>query len=76
MNHMLANGMKIWKGKWNTTTLLSSLKGLEILHQEGRGQNDLYYSEFLMAHEGGVVTVVAETATIQLVTVLSSSDLI
>ena len=32
----LTNGMKMWKG--NTTTLLFSLKGLEILHQERRVQ--------------------------------------
>ena len=29
--------MKIWEGNWNTTPLFS-LKGLEILHQERRGQ--------------------------------------
>ena len=33
----LANGMKMWKGNGNTTTLLFSLKGLEILHQERGG---------------------------------------
>ena len=38
MNHMLANGMKMWKGNGNTTTLLFSLKRLEILHKERRGQ--------------------------------------
>ena len=38
MNHKLANGMKMWKGNGNTTTLIFSLKGLEILHQERRGQ--------------------------------------
>ena len=38
MNDKLANGMKMWKGNENTTTLLFSLKGLEILHQERRGQ--------------------------------------
>ena len=30
--------MKMWEGSGNTTTLLFSLKGLEILHQERRGQ--------------------------------------
>jgi hypothetical protein len=30
--------MKMWKGNKNTTTLLFSLKGLEILHQERRGE--------------------------------------
>jgi len=34
MNHKLANGMKMWKGNGNTTVILFSLKGLEILHQE------------------------------------------
>ena len=38
MNHKFANGMKIRKGNRNTTTLLLPLKGLEILHQERRGQ--------------------------------------
>ena len=40
MNHKLTNGMKMWKGNGNrpTATLLSSLKGFEILHQERRGQ--------------------------------------
>jgi hypothetical protein len=33
MNHKLANGMNMWRGNGNTTTLFS-LKGLEILHQE------------------------------------------
>ena len=37
-NHKLANSMKMWKGNGNTTTLLFSLKGLEIVHQERRGQ--------------------------------------
>ena len=38
MNHKLTNGMQMWKGNLNTTTLLFSLKELEILHQERRGQ--------------------------------------
>ena len=33
MNHKLANGIKMWKGNGNTTTLLFSLKRLEIIHQ-------------------------------------------
>jgi hypothetical protein len=37
MNHKLANGMKLWKGNGNTTTLFS-LKILEIVYQERRGQ--------------------------------------
>ena len=38
LNRKLANGMKMWKGNGNSTTLLFSMKGLEILHQERRGQ--------------------------------------
>ena len=38
INHKLATSMKIWKGKGSTTTLLFSLKELEILHQERRDQ--------------------------------------
>ena len=38
MNHKLANPMNMWKGNGYTTTLLFTLKGLEILHQERRGQ--------------------------------------
>ena len=38
MIRKLANGMKMWKENGNTTTLLFSLKELEILHQERRGQ--------------------------------------
>ena len=38
--HKLANSMKIWKGYGSTTILLFSLKGLEILHQERRGQGN------------------------------------
>ena len=37
MNHKLANSMQMWKGMWNTTTVLFSL-GHDILHQERRGQ--------------------------------------
>jgi hypothetical protein len=37
MNHKLATSISTWKGNGNTTLLLS-LKGLEILHQERRGQ--------------------------------------
>jgi hypothetical protein len=40
MNHKLAKGMKMWKGNRNTTTLLFSLKGLEILHQERKKEED------------------------------------
>ena len=38
VNLKLANGIKMWKGKGNTTSLLFSLKRLEIVHQERRGQ--------------------------------------
>jgi len=31
MNHNLAKDMKMWKGNWNTSTLLFSLKGIEII---------------------------------------------
>ena len=33
-----SNSMEMWKGKGNTTKLLFSLKGLEILHQVKREQ--------------------------------------
>jgi hypothetical protein len=36
MNQNFGNGIKMWKGNRNTTTLLFSLNGLEILHQERR----------------------------------------
>ena len=51
MNHKLANAMKIWKGNGNTTTLLFSLKGLEILHQERRGQ----VKTIVMEHFTGIL---------------------
>jgi hypothetical protein len=38
MSNKFVNGMKMCKEKWNTTKLLFSLKGLEILFQERRGQ--------------------------------------
>ena len=38
MNHKLAIGMKMWKANGYTTTLLFSLKRLEIVHLERRGQ--------------------------------------
>ena len=37
-NHNLANDMRMWKRKGNTTTLSLSRKGLEILHPEKREQ--------------------------------------
>ena len=50
-NHELGNGMKMWKGSGNTTTLLFSLKELENLHQEGRGQVNTIVMEHL--HKSG-----------------------
>jgi hypothetical protein len=47
MNHKLANGINMWKGNGNTTTLLFSLKGLEILHQEKRGEVNTIVMEHL-----------------------------
>ena len=46
----LANGMKMWKRNGNTTTLFS-LKGLEIVHQEGRGQ----VKTMVMEHFNGIL---------------------
>jgi hypothetical protein len=51
MSHKLANGLKMWKGIGNTTTLLFSLKGLEILHQERRGQ----VKTIVMEHFNGIL---------------------
>ena len=49
-------GMKIWKGNGNTTTILFSLKGLEILHQEKREQMDTivmeHFKSFLFHNSG------------------------
>jgi hypothetical protein len=47
----LANNIKMWKGNGNTTTLLFSLKGLEILHQERRGQ----VKTIVMEHFKGIL---------------------
>ena len=51
MNHNLANDMKMWKGKGNTTTLLFSLKGLEIIYQERRGR----VKTIVMEHFNGII---------------------
>jgi hypothetical protein len=51
VNHKLANGMKMWKGNWNSTTLLFSLKRLEIVHQERRGQ----VKTIVMEHFNGIL---------------------
>jgi hypothetical protein len=56
MNHKLANGMKMWKGNGNTTTLLFSLKGLDILHQERKGQVktiDVEHFNSILFHKSG-----------------------
>ena len=50
MSHKLANGMKMWKEIGNTT-LLFSPKGLEILHQERRGQ----VKTIVMEHFNGIL---------------------
>ena len=49
MSHKLVNGMEMWKGKGNTI-LLFSLKELEILHQERRGQ----VKTMVMEHFNGI----------------------
>jgi hypothetical protein len=50
MNLKLANGIKMWKGNFNTTTLLFSLKGFEILHRDRRGQ----VKTLVMEHFNGI----------------------
>ena len=52
----MANGMKMWKRYGNTTTLLFSLKGLEIVHQERRGQVKTIVMEYfkgILFHKSG-----------------------
>ena len=51
MSHQLANGMKMLKGIGNITTLLFSLKRLEILHQERRVQ----VKTIVMEHFNGIL---------------------
>ena len=46
----LANGMKMWKGSGSATTLLFSLKRLEIVNQERRGQ----VKTIVMEHFNGI----------------------
>jgi hypothetical protein len=58
MNHKLANGMKIWNANGNTTTLLFSPKGLEILHQERRWLVDtllMEHFESILSHKSGPI---------------------
>ena len=51
MNHKLANGMKMGRGNGNTTTLLFSLKKLEIVHLETRG----HVKTIVMEHFNGIL---------------------
>ena len=60
MNHKLADGMKKCKGNGNTT-LLFSLKGLEIVHQERRGQ----VKTIVMEHFNGILFHKSEPANKQ-----------
>jgi hypothetical protein len=50
MKHKLANDIKMRKGNGSTTTLLFSLKILEIVHQEIRGQ----VKNIVMEHFNGI----------------------
>ena len=47
----MTNGMKIWEGNGNTTALLFSLKGLEIVHEQRRGQ----VKTIVMEHLNGIL---------------------
>jgi hypothetical protein len=51
MNHKLVNSIQMWNVNGNTTTLLHSLKGFEILHQERREQ----VNTILMEHFNSIV---------------------
>ena len=46
MSHKLTNGMKVWKGNGNTTTLLFYFKWLEILHQGRRKVKNMVMENF------------------------------
>jgi hypothetical protein len=54
----LANGMKMWKGNKNTSTLLFSLKGLNILLKEGeRSENQIMeHFDGILLHKSGLLT--------------------
>jgi hypothetical protein len=55
MDHKLASDI-MWKGNRNTTTLIFSLIGLEILHQERRGQGKIIMIEHInsiLFHKSG-----------------------
>ena len=52
----MTNGMETWKGNGNTTTLLFYLEGLEILHEERRGDVNTLLMEHLnsiLFHKSG-----------------------
>ena len=58
MNHKLANGKKTWEEIGDTTTLLFSLKVLEILHQERRAglhvkTTEMEYFNGILFHKSG-----------------------
>ena len=55
MHHKLANGMKMKKGNGNTTTLLFSPKGLEMLYQERRKVKTIVMEHFnvILFHKSG-----------------------
>jgi hypothetical protein len=56
MDLNLVNGMKRWKECGNITILLFSSKGLEILHQERRGQVNamaIKHSNSIFFHKPG-----------------------
>ena len=56
MNHELPNDMKTWKGNGDSTTLLFSLKGLEILLQARRGEVKTSVGHFksILFHKSGL----------------------
>ena len=54
----LANDLKMWEENGNTTTLLFSLKGLEIVHEERRGQGKIIvmgHFNVILFHKSGPV---------------------
>ena len=56
MSHKVDNGMMMWKGNGNTTTLLLSLKGLAILQRDRGGQVNTIMMEHLnsiLLHKSG-----------------------
>jgi hypothetical protein len=56
LKYKLANDMKMWNGKGKTTTLLFSLRGFEILHQERIGQVNITVMEHfnsILFHKSG-----------------------